>query len=89
MISNKDKSTIRRISKKYRAKSVMLFGSSLISGRKSNDIDIAVDGIPSEDFYSFCGDLLFSVSKPVDVVDLAGTSKFIELIRREGEIIYG
>ena len=89
MITNEDKLKIQEISKKYRAKSVLLFGSSILPDTQSNDIDIAVDGIPPKDFYSFFGDLLFSLSKPVDVVDLSGSSKFIKLIRRDGVLIYG
>jgi uncharacterized protein len=89
MINNEDKLKIQKISKKYHAKSVLLFGSSISPDKKNNDIDIAVDGIAPKEFYRFCGDLLFSLSKPVDVIDLSGTSKFIQLIRREGIVIYG
>jgi predicted nucleotidyltransferase len=89
MISNDDKSKIRKISKRYHAKNVLLFGSGALPGSKNNDIDIAVDGIPAKNFYKYCGDLLFSLSKPVDVVDLSGKSKFIQMIRREGVVIYG
>jgi predicted nucleotidyltransferase len=89
MITSEDKSKIQEISKKYHAKSVLLFGSSMLPDEKSNDIDIAVDGVAPKEFYRFCGDLLFSLSKPVDVIDLSGNSKFIQLIRREGIIIYG
>ena len=89
MITKEDKSKIQKISRKYHAKSVLLFGSSILPDKKSNDIDIAVDGIAPKEFYRFCGDLLFSLSKPVDVIDLAGNSRFIQLVRREGILIYG
>lgn len=89
MITETDKKTIYEISKKYRAKRVLLFGSSLKPERESRDIDIAVEGIPPKDFYSYYGDLMLSLSKPVDIIDLSGTSKFIKLIIREGVLLYG
>ncbi|GAH01796.1 unnamed protein product, partial [marine sediment metagenome] len=45
MITEKDKIIIQEISKKYRVKRVLLFGSSLDQKRRSNDIDIAVEGV--------------------------------------------
>lgn len=89
MITELDKETIRRISEKYRAKRVLLFGSSLQQERKSRDIDIGVEGVSPRDFYSYYGDLMLSLSKPVDVVDISKTSKFVELIIKEGVLLYG
>jgi len=87
MITEADKKTIREISEKYHATRVLLFGSSLTL--KSHDIDIAVEGIPQKDFYSFYGDLMLTLSKPVDVIDLSGTSKFIKMVQQEGVPLYG
>jgi len=89
MITDADKKTIREISKKYLAKRVLLFGSSLNSIKESRDIDIAVEGIPPEDFFKYYGDLLLKLSKPVDVIDLSVTSKFVKLIEQEGVVLYG
>jgi len=89
MIKEKDKIIIKEISKKYGVKRVLLFGSSLDKKRKSNDIDIAVEGISHKDFFKYYGDLLLQLSKPVDVIDLDGSSKFINLIKKEGELLYG
>ena len=89
MIKEKDKIIIKEISKKYGVKRVLLFGSSLDKKRKSNDIDIAVEGISHKDFFKYYGDLLLQLSKPVDVIDLIGSSKFINLIKKEGELLYG
>jgi len=89
MISEQDKKTIQEISKKYHAKRVLLFGSSVDSARESRDIDIAVEGILPKDFFSYYGELLFALTKPVDIIDLSGTSKFISLIKQEGIAIYG
>lgn len=89
MVTGEDKRKIENISKKYHATRVLLFGSSTDASKESNDIDIAVEGISPKDFYSFYGDLLLSLSKPVDVIDLKGTSKFIQLIQQEGISVYG
>jgi hypothetical protein len=32
---------------------------------------------------------MLSLSKPVDVIDISGTSKFIKLILKEGVLLYG
>ena len=89
MITEKDKKTIQEISKKYSVKRVLLFGSSVDDAKESNDIDIAVEGISPKDFFRYYGELLFALSKPVDVVDLSGNSKFINLIKQEGVLLYG
>lgn len=87
MITKEEKTTIQEISKKYHAKRVLLFGSSVsIDG---NDIDLAVAGVAPKEFYSFYADLIFSLSKPVDVIDLSVTSKFIQLVQKEGVLLYG
>lgn len=84
MISEKDKQVIQEISNKYHAGRVLLFGSSLSPTKESRDIDLGVEGISAEDFFRFYGDLIFALSKPVDIVDLSGDSKFIRIIRKEG-----
>lgn len=89
MISEADKKIIRDISGRYRAKRVLLFGSSLSPDRESRDIDIAVEGVSAADFFSFYGDLMLALSKPVDVVDLSVASKFIRIVREEGVPLYG
>jgi uncharacterized protein len=89
MISEKDKQVITKISRKYRAKRVLLFGSGLSPYKESRDIDIGVEGIPAQEFFRFYGDLMFELSKPVDVVDLTGDSKFVRMIKKEGVPLYG
>ena len=89
MISESDKRKIREVSKKYHAKRVLLFGSSLDVTRESQDIDIAVEGISPEDFFKYYGELMLKLSKPIDVIDLSGSSKFTKLIQQEGVILYG
>jgi predicted nucleotidyltransferase len=89
MISKEDTKTIRDISKKYHIKRVLLFGSGLDPKKESRDIDIAVEGINPRDFFDYYGDLVLKLSKPVDLIDLSETSKFVTLVKKEGVAIYG
>jgi len=89
MITDIDKEKIQTISKRYSAKRVLLFGSSLAPEKEGRDIDIAVEGVPPKEFYRYYGDLLFALSKSVDVIELSGTSKFLQSIKAEGVVIYG
>ena len=75
MITESEKRTIMEISERYAVKRVLLFGSSLISGKESRDIDLAVEGISPRDFFRYYGDLILGLSRPVDVIDLSGLSK--------------
>ncbi|OHB79451.1 MAG: hypothetical protein A2Z25_07570 [Planctomycetes bacterium RBG_16_55_9] len=89
MITEKDKNTIETISRKYRVKRVLLFGSSIDPIKEGHDIDIAVEGVAPEDFFKYYGDLMLRLSKPVDLVDLSESSKFVRLILQEGVLLYG
>ena len=89
MITEKDKDTIQTLSRRYRVKRVLLFGSSTDPVKESQDIDIAVEGVAPEDFFKYYGDLLLKLSKPVDLVDLSESSKFVQLILQEGVLLYG
>ena len=88
MISIREKSIIKKLASRYRAKRVLLFGSSLHK-KSARDIDLAVEGLPAKSFFDFYGDLLFSLPKPVDLIDLSKDSKFTRLVREEGFAIYG
>lgn len=89
MIREIDKKIIRELSEKYHVKRVLLFGSSLDPVREGRDIDLAVDGIDPRKFFKYYGDLMLNLSKPVDLIDLSETSKFITLVKEEGVPIYG
>ncbi len=89
MISEKDKKIIRELSEKYHVKKVLLFGSNVDLYKEGRDIDLAVEGIESKDFFKFYGSLMLRLSKPVDLIDLAETSKFATLVKKEGTLIYG
>jgi predicted nucleotidyltransferase len=88
MIPDQDRDTITRLAEHYRIKRLFLFGSSADPSHEGRDIDLAVEGLPAQDFFRFYGDLIFSVSKPIDLVDLSQDSKFTRLIRREGVPLY-
>ena len=88
MISDKDQAIISEIVGRYRASRVLLFGSSLEPGGNSHDIDLAVEGVPPEQFFRFYGELIFALPKPVDLVDLGPDTKFHRIIREEGIPIY-
>jgi predicted nucleotidyltransferase len=88
MITDKDRRIIEEMAAKYGAKRVVLFGSSLAPDTESRDIDIGVEGIEEKDFFTFYGELLCALSKPVDVVDLSIQSRFVELVKREGVPLY-
>ena len=88
MISDADKQTLITWAKKFNARELFLFGSSLEKGSGANDIDIAVRGIASGEFFDFHGKLLRHLSRPVDVVNLANPSRFTETIEQNGVKIY-
>ena len=89
MISEKEKSIITDIASKYRAKKILLFGSSLESNTDYRDIDLAVDGLPKGCFFSFYGELMSRLPKPVDLIDLSRKNPFSEYVSQEGVAIYG
>lgn len=89
MISETDREIIIKCAKKYKVSAVYLFGSSLDEGGRCNDIDLAVKGIKPEVFFKFYGELLRSLSKPVDLVDLSKRSLFNQIIEERGVKIYG
>ena len=89
MISESDKVIISRCARKYKVSSIYLFGSSLERNSEPNDIDLAVKGIRPNVFFKFYGELLRSISKPVDLVDLSRKSLFNRIIEEKGVKIYG
>ncbi|NLT50256.1 MAG: hypothetical protein GXX85_04990 [Ignavibacteria bacterium] len=89
MISDEDKYRIIELAKKYGVSKVYLFGSNLSQGKFSKDIDIAVEGISEAVFFKFYSDLIFSLSKPVDLINLKKKSLFNNNIKAEGLLLYG
>ena len=89
MITEKEKKVILKYAKKYHVSSVILFGSSIEKDKDYNDIDIGVKGINPKRFFDFYGELLLSLPKNIDVVDLKGKSLFNKLVEESGIKIYG
>ena len=89
MISETDKKIILSLARKYKVKELFLFGSSCNRKRRGNDIDLGVKGINAASFFSFYGDLMLSLSRPVDLVDLTKKNKFNTLICQDGLKLYG
>lgn len=88
MISDCDKATVTALARRYGAVRVWLFGSSASGRKPGRDLDLAVEGIAPARFFQFLGELMLSLSKPVDLVSLEKQSKLSALIRREGIPIY-
>jgi predicted nucleotidyltransferase len=89
MISAQDLETIRQTARTYGLKRVLLFGSAADPRRAPHDIDLAVEGLAPGRFFQFHGDLLLSLTLPVDVFDLSQSGRFADLVRKEGVPIYG
>jgi predicted nucleotidyltransferase len=89
MVSARDKATITALARRGGAAAVWVFGSNVDRQKRGRDLDLAVEGVAPGQFFQFAGDLMLSLSKPVDVVPLERRSKLSTLIRREGIPIYG
>lgn len=89
MISNEEKYRLIELAKKYDVTRLYLFGSSLKTGIEPNDFDLAVEGIDESLFFKFYGELIFALSKPIDLIDLRKKSLLNTLVKSEGVLIYG
>lgn len=89
MIAESDLRVIREWAERYGIRSVYLFGSSLQESDEVNDIDLGIEGIPSERFFELTGKLEWALSKSVDVVDIDSNSPFAMVVRKYGRRIYG
>ena len=89
MLSSEDKYRLLEIAKKYNVSKVYLFGSTLDSENGSRDIDLGVEGVPDSRYFEFYGELIFALSKPVDLVDLKKKTLLNKMIRTEGVLLYG
>lgn len=89
MISNEDKYQLLEIAKRYNVSKIYLFGSNISSGSETNDIDLAVEGISGSLFFKFYSELIFALSKPVDLIDLKKKSLLNDMVKSEGILLYG
>jgi len=90
MIPKEELDKAIEIAKKYKIGRMYLVGSSLHKESEDvNDYDFAVMDVPPESFFKFYGELLRTLSKRVDIIDLSGkATKFKSIVMREGEVVY-
>jgi predicted nucleotidyltransferase len=90
MIPKNELNKAIEIARKYGIGKMYLIGSSLRKKpREVNDYDFAVADIPPGNFFKFYGELLRTMSKNVDVIDLSGKiTKFKMIVMREGKLVY-
>lgn len=89
MISNEDKYRLLEIAKKYKVSKIYLYGSNINPGSESNDIDLGVEGLADSLFFKFYSELIFALSKPVDLIDLKKKSLFSTIVKSEGILLHG
>jgi len=90
MITKHELDKAIQIARKYGVGKLYLIGSSLAKEQEQvNDYDFAVSEVPKGKFFKFYGELFREMSKNVDLIDLSGKmTKFKNIIRREGKLIY-
>ncbi len=89
--ARKDLTEAVEILKKYGAKRVFIFGSLCRTGRfyPGSDIDLAVEGIPSQLFIRAAADLMMSMDWPIDLKPLEELDDLLrDMIIKKGEQIY-
>lgn len=78
------------IARKYGVGKMYLVGSSLHKDPdQAKDYDFAVADVPLGKFFVFYGELLRTMTKNVDLIDLSGRpNKLKEIVMKEGKLIY-
>lgn len=89
MISQEIQRAIIDCAREFGATALWLFGSSLDDDTHAHDIDLAVEGLTADQFFSFYRRLYFDLPKPVDLVDLSENPPLASIIREKGLRIYG
>jgi predicted nucleotidyltransferase len=87
MLTQNEIEKIVEMAKLYGARKVLLFGSALKNPGVANDIDLAAD-IPGAKLYGFAAHLEDELKIPVDIVPLLPQNRFVEMITKEGKILY-
>lgn len=90
MIPKEELETVIGIARKYHVGELYLIGSALYKAPEEvNDYDFAVRGVPEGSFFKFYGELIRTMTKNVDLIDLSGkVTKFKDIVAREGKLIY-
>ncbi|MBN1903122.1 nucleotidyltransferase domain-containing protein [Candidatus Sumerlaeota bacterium] len=73
--------------KKYGAREIYIFGSSgtgTISD--SSDIDLAISGLPPENYFHAFSEAQCLLERPLDLIDLDTPTLFTEYLKKKGKL---
>lgn len=92
MLNNTSLDFIKTTAEKYGASRVLLFGSCLTRHEnEAGDIDLAVEGLSSDDYHNFWDNLLWADElngKTVDAIRIEDNGFLVPIILDEGVEIY-
>ena len=90
MIPKDELEKATELARKYHIGKFYLVGSALSGDpEEANDYDFVVEDVPPGRFFSFYGELMAVMPKPVDVILLTNDgSRFERLIHEEAQLIY-
>ncbi len=88
MLADAQIEAIASCAREFDAEAVWLFGSALGDEQNVGDIDLAVEGVAPEKFFSFYFRLMLALPKPVDLLDLSLDPPLSPIIRERGVRIY-
>lgn len=76
-----------KILKNAGCKEIFIFGS-LVTGtyNEDSDIDFAIKGCLPENYFALLGQLLTTLSRPVDLINLDREDAFSQYLEREGDL---
>ena len=82
LLADPEKEIILRCAKKYNISAVYAMSSPVF-------LVLGIDGFDPRVFFRFYGELIRSLTVPVEVLDLSVTSLYTKLVEKEGAKIYG
>jgi predicted nucleotidyltransferase len=83
----KDVNSAIEILKNAGCKEIFIFGSLIADTyREDSDIDIAIKGCLPENYFALLGQLLTTLSRPVDLINLDRGDAFSKYLEREGDL---
>ncbi|MCX7736373.1 MAG: hypothetical protein N2319_06635 [Candidatus Kapabacteria bacterium] len=87
-MSEELKNKIIELAKEFKVTKLILFGSSLDSFEKSEDVDLVCDGLYDVNFFKFGLMLERILNKPVDLLPFQPLNSLVEHIVKNGLVIY-
>ena len=83
----KDVNSAIEILKNAGCNEIFIFGSLITDTyREDSDIDIAIRGCLPENYFALLGQLLTTLSRPVDLINLDREDAFSKYLEREGDL---